>query len=59
MFTVGPLTFRADYVYDGDLESAPTPKFHDAESEETNAAVDDDELEFLEAEETAEPAAGR
>ncbi len=28
-FTIGPLTFRVQYDYDGDLDSIPAPKPHD------------------------------
>ena len=56
-FSIGPLTFRADYVYDGDLDSAPSPKFFAAEQEETDGAAEEEELDFLAVEETEEPPA--
>ena len=31
-FTVGPLTFRADYQYDGDLKALPDPVFEESTS---------------------------
>jgi len=32
-FTIGPLTFRLIYEYDGNLESVPTPRYADAVEE--------------------------
>ena len=49
-FTVGPLTFRADYVYDGDPEVAPPAKFFEEEVG-GRAGEEDSNLEFVAAEE--------
>ncbi len=51
-FTVGPLTFRTDYQYDGDPEEAPPVQF----KEEPGRGGEEEELEFMAADEGEEAA---
>ena len=52
-FTVGPLTFRTDYQYEGDLEQVPPVQFI-----EQAGGGEEEELEFVAAEEGEEAAPG-
>jgi hypothetical protein len=39
-FTVGPLTFRAEYQYDGDLSKLPSPVWAEEEATAPSAAAE-------------------
>jgi len=61
-FTIGPLTFRVLYEYDGDLEAVPETRFAEEVQEPAEAGLDDpaeaEEVPMLEVEDAlpAEPA---